>query len=169
MIRFQNKKTVEPAEFLDTFAFVKDCGERSGRAGISKGFTFAEVLLALFVLATSMYLLSNLQFRSLMKVSDGREEIERVFLIKKALYELFLDPILKKKDKQIVEKLEKPEVVITSHNKAIDKKKSVLKDFAEDIDIIWAEGTWKSGMRNRRSKMISFVFKEKKQESSDEK
>ena len=131
----------------------------------NSGFTFAEVLLALSVLATSMYLYSNLQFRSMFKIQDSRDVIDRIFFVKKALYESFLDPEFKR-DKPRVEKLETPQVTITTHKQDVDKKKSELKDFAQTIDIIWSEGVWKSGLRDRRTKMISFVFKE--EESGDE-
>ena len=150
MLQWSNQKSVRPEQCRRVFP----------NGFLQKGFTFAEVLLALFVLSTSMYLLSNLQFRSLIKVSDSREEIDRVFLIKKALYELFLDSQLKK-DKPLVEKHEAPEVVITSYKQAIDKKKSALKDFSDDISISWSEGKWKSGLRDRAAEIISFVFKEK--------
>lgn len=123
----------------------------------NNAFTFAEVLLSLFILAVSMYIFSDLQFRSVRKVRNKHEEVSRIFFIKKYLYKLYINPPIK--DKPIIEKIETPEITIKAHKQEINKKKSSLKKFFNDIDIIWSEGTWKSGFEKRTIKMISFVAK----------
>src|SRR5579862_3690490 len=49
-------------------------------------FTMIEVLLALSILASSVFLLSRLNVRSLFRVMRDRDEIEKIFLIKKDFY-----------------------------------------------------------------------------------
>lgn len=126
----------------------------------NNAFTLAEVLLSLFILTGAVYVLSNLQFKSSRKVIKSTSEIERVFPIKKQLYAYFLQP--PKTDRPLKVTLDDPNVVITAHKQEIDKKKSELKDFAKNVDIIWAEGEWTSGSRKETIKLISFVPKPEK-------
>lgn len=125
-----------------------------------QGFTLAEVMISLFILTSAVYVLSNLQFRSSRRVLKSSDEIERVFPVKKTLYNLFFKP--PQKDKPVKLQLEEPEVTITAHKQEIDKKKSSLKNFADKVDIIWAKGEWQRGTRTEEVKIISFVPKPKK-------
>ena len=128
----------------------------------NSSFTLIEVAFSLFILITSVYLLSNLQFRALDKARATKDEIIRVFFIKKYLYKLYIS--LPKKDKPLKVVMENPNVVITSHKQEINKKSS-LKQFAKDIDIIWTSGNWKqAGIFDKELKMISFVHKQNKKE-----
>jgi len=122
------------------------------------GFTFAEVLISLFVLASSMYVLSNAQFKSIRWSQKNSRKVELIFPIKKALYESYLTPPEKK---PIKISLEQANVDITTYKNEINAKKSSLKDFAKSIDIIWSEGEWKDGPDRRSLKMISFVLKKR--------
>jgi prepilin-type N-terminal cleavage/methylation domain-containing protein len=137
------------------------------------GFTLAEVMLALFVLAGSVYILSGLNFRAARKVMVSTEEIDRVFFVKKELYNLYFSyfsPIDKEKKeltKPIKVTLDEPDVEITTYKQDIDAKKSDLKKLAKDIEIIWSEGEWKRGVRTHKLKMISFAEKTKKKINSD--
>lgn len=123
----------------------------------SSGFTFAEVLLSLFVLVVSIYVLSDLQFGALKRVNKSVEIVDRIFLVKKELYQLYLTPPTK--DKIFKKEIVNPVLTITAHKQKIDPKKSALKDFEKEIDIVWAEGNWASGPYKRSIKMISFVEK----------
>lgn len=128
-----------------------------------QGFTLAEVMLALTVLITSAYILSNIQIRSSFKVAKNREEIRRVFLIKKELYNLLLSPL--KKDKPRTTTLNTPPTKIVSDKKKIERKSS-LKNFQNDIDIIWSEGEWELSGKMHTLKMISFAPKFVEKEKS---
>jgi hypothetical protein len=128
----------------------------------NSGFTFAEVLLALFVLVVSIYIFSGLQYGALKKVNKSVEFIDRIFLVKKELYQLYLKP--PKKDTVIKKVITNPDVTITTNRQQIDPKKSMLKEFEKEIEIIWAEGAWTSGPDKRSIKMISFVHKPIKKE-----
>jgi|SaaInlLV_10m_DNA_2_1039722.scaffolds.fasta_scaffold20170_3 hypothetical protein len=117
------------------------------------GFTIAEVMLALTVLVTTAFILSSIQIRSSFKVAKNREEVRRVFLIKKELYKTFLNYF--EKDKPNIVNVDSPKTKIVSYKEEIQKKSS-LKQFAKDVDIIWSEGTWNYSDRDYSLKMISF-------------
>jgi hypothetical protein len=125
----------------------------------NNSFTFAEVLLSLMILTGSVYIMSGLHFKSGRKVRSSADEIDRVFAVKKQLYDLYFNPPKKDKPKKVI--LPDPEITITTHTRPIDKKKSALKNFAKEINIIWADGTWKRGTEIRSLKMISFAPKPK--------
>jgi len=123
----------------------------------TNAFTFAEVLLALLVLTGSMYVYSGLQFRATAKVRKSVGQIERVFFIKKYLYQLYTKPPTTPKPLKVT--IENPDTTITAYKQKIDKKKSPFKGFEQEIDIIWAQGDWSDGFDKRSMKMISFVPK----------
>ena len=126
----------------------------------SKAFTFAEVLLSLLVLTSSVYVFSKLQFKSIFRTEKSTQEVERVFFVKKYLYKLYLSPPAKNK-KTIKKTITEPEVVITANRQDIDPKKSSLKKLSKKLEIIWSKGSWESGPDKREIKMISFVTKNK--------
>jgi len=130
-------------------------------------FTLLEVLISIGVLASSIYVLSNLQIRSRMQVLKKAEEVERIFFVKKHLYQLFLAPPETDKPEKI--EIEKPDIKIVSGKQSIDPKKSSLKDFSKEIDIIWTTGSWKREPDILSMKMISFVQKPKPKSKKDEK
>jgi len=123
-------------------------------------FTLAEVIISLFILTTSVYLLSNLQFRALDKARSTKDEIIRIFFIKKYIYQLYSTPPTGEKPLKF--EMENPDIVITAYKQEIDNRKSSLKEFSKDIDIIWSNGNWKkAGILDKNLKMISFVHKPK--------
>ena len=120
------------------------------------GFTLIEVLLALAVLATSMVVLSNLQMKSVFRVWQSREEVDRVFLVKQRLYNLFMYP--KKLEREKKEELEEPAVKIETRTFAINRKSS-LYPLRDKLMGIGATGTWDNQGRQERIAMVSFVLK----------
>ena len=122
------------------------------------GFTFAEVLISLFVLTVSMYIYTNLQFRATSKIRNSTDAVFNLFAIKKQLYDLYLNAEAQKKPTKITVERNVP-VTITTRKKSINKKKSSLKGFFKEIDILTAKGTWKDGLRTKSSTMLTFVRK----------
>lgn len=120
-------------------------------------FTLIEVLIALFILATTGFVLSSVQMRSFMRVKKDQQNIQRIFLIKKELYKLLLTP--PESEKPVVQKLENPEMRMTSGMIEIPKKSS-LRNFKDNLRIIQTEADWKDAGLVRKEKMISFVYKE---------
>ena len=67
-----------------------------------------------------MFLLSELQVRSMMRVWYGREEIDRLYLIKEYLYRQSLDPEKAKTQKQ---HFQEPEMkLLLSHARLIKNR-----------------------------------------------
>jgi len=136
--------------------FVKNFHKTSGNA-----FTMIEVLLALSILASSVVVLSRLNVRSLFRVMRDRDEVEKIFLIKKDFYK-FLYKLDQKTwplhAKPLVHKLENPEMTISSYVRDIDKKSS-LKKFKDKIYIVQSEGVWKSSDLVYNTKIVSFMLK----------
>lgn len=124
-------------------------------------FTLIEVMIALFILATTGFVLSSVQMRSYLRVETNRKNVERVYLIKKELYQFLMTP--PKSDKPVVIKLENPILRITSNMVEIPKKSS-LYSFKDNLRIIQSEADWKDAGRVRKEKMISFVYKEPEDE-----
>lgn len=134
----------------------------------SSAFTFAEVLISLFVLTGSVYVLSGLHFRAARATKNSSDEIERVFFVKDKLYKLYInaptEPGTESIAKESTTTIDEPELTISSYKQKIDEKKSELKDFSKELDIIVSEGTWKFGTETRSIKMISFAPKQKVKE-----
>ncbi len=129
-----------------------------------KAFTLFEVIIALFILVAAVSIISSMQFKAVMRIWQGREEIDRVFFIKKDLLDIFLKipekqkEIARLKDKPSVTTLEDPQLKITSQLLDIDKK-SDLKKIVDLIDVVKTVGEWKSGLAVREIPMISFMLK----------
>lgn len=127
-------------------------------------FTLLEVVLALSILVFSVSIFSSLQFRSLMQIWRGKEDIDRIFLMKKELCEILLKvpdkekAILRMRDRPIKTIIEEPMLIINSQLLYIDKKTD-LKKFLNSIDILRSQGEWESGPIKRKITMISFELK----------
>jgi len=130
-------------------------------------FTLVEVLLAMLVLTTSIYLLSSLQIRSVFRVLESRDFVQRVFIVKRQLYDMFLAAPSKRETKEgeqekpIIKEYDDPAVKISTQMKTISKK-SALRSFAPYVRIIESDGTWKRMVTEHRLPMISFVAAPKK-------
>lgn len=122
--------------------------------GIKKGFTILEVLLSMFILISCIYVLTNLQIRSIFRVLGDRDTIDRVFLVKKALYStLYGSGKLRKPLKEIVEN---PKTSIKTECDTINKK-SEAANLPENIRFLKAKGRWESNAKKREITMLSFV------------
>jgi hypothetical protein len=73
-------------------------------------FTFAEVLLSLMVLTGSMFVLSNIQSRSIRKVQKSADEITRLSLVKQYSYISYFNPPTY--EKPIKATFENPEITL---------------------------------------------------------
>ncbi len=126
-------------------------------------FTLVEVLLAMTILTSCVFIIANLQSRALNKVLRERDEIERTFLLKRDLYAGFITP--PEAGKKIVNRLENPNVTLTTQ--AVDiQPKSGLKEFKNVIQMLKTEAAWKKDNVYHEIPMMSIVVKpaEKEQE-----
>jgi len=132
-------------------------------------FTLLEVMFALLILASAMTIIFSTQFKALMRVWKGREDIDRIFLLKKNFYESYLQiPLDKKffakiKQRAIADFIQAPEVTISSNVTQISKK-SELKEFRDSLKMLQTEGDWKSGVDTRQLRLVGFIFDEEEAE-----
>ena len=121
------------------------------------GFTLIEVMIAIFILVSSIYVLTDLQIRSLFRVLKDREEVDRVFLVKKDSYTSYITP--PKGDKPHITKIEDPAVDIKTEYVELNKK-SVFYEHKDLISLIKTTGTWKQNNVMRNIIMITLVEKQ---------
>lgn len=135
------------------------------------GFTIIEVLLALFILVSSVYVLSNVQIRSVRRVFRDRDEVDRVFLVKKEWMQAYITPFQDKNDQEIkpvkrdyVEPM--PEVkIVTARNMLArsllgkTKKDDTSKGNQDPLELITTEGTWQKGEAKESIKFVGMVYK----------
>ncbi|MFH0898819.1 MAG: type II secretion system protein [bacterium] len=120
------------------------------------GFTLIEVLIAITILVSSVFVLNSLQIRSLLRVEKDREEIERTFLVKKEIYLEYLNPA--KAGKKRVTKIEEPELQLTIQ--AVEfAAKSALAPFKDSLKLIQCDGDWKKDQTERKIRMVTLLRK----------
>ncbi len=124
-------------------------------------FTLIEVLLAMTILTSCVFIIANLQTRALTKVLRERDEIERTFLLKRDIYEGFITP--PEDGKKMVNRLENPEVTLTTQTIDIQTK-SALKDLKDFVKILKTEAAWKKDSIYHDVSMMSVVFKPTKKD-----
>lgn len=127
----------------------------------SNGFTLIEVILAMGVLTSTIFIISGLMLRSFLRVQENRDDIEKVFLIKRELYANYFKP--PEDNKKNVQKVEEPAITITSKVYDINKKSS-LRDLSKTLKIIRSDAIWKMDNHVRESSMASFIFQPQKEE-----
>lgn len=134
------------------------------------GFTIIEVLLALFILVSALYVLSGTQIRMVQRVMRRRDEIDRIFLLKKEWYAAFILP-WKEGRKPVKRLVSNPEVRIITDKRKL--KKSLLNPTAkkdEDTEVqdpllqISTTGEWQMGTYKERMTLLGFVYTPSKKE-----
>jgi len=118
------------------------------------GFTLIEVMIALIILSTTIFTLSEIQVSSMMRVLYGREEIDRLYLIKKYAYRMYTEPEKAKKPRK--KDFDEPAMRLLLEMKPIHKKSSLHK-FAKRLRCIDSRGEWQRGPKNKVLPIISFV------------
>lgn len=126
------------------------------QSGKQSGFTLIEVLMSIFILVSSVYVLSDLQIRSMFRVITDREQIERFFLVKKDFFQVLSK--VPEKFKRITNKIEDPQVTLVTDVVDLNAKSS-LKIFKDKLKILQSEGIWQSGIRKRKVMMIGLIVK----------
>lgn len=138
-------------------------GPRSRRGRLTErlaGFTMPEILVSLFILSSSMFILSELQVKSMMRVWYGREEIDRLYTVKKYLYKSYLDP---EKARKQTRQFEDPELKITVQPAGIHKKSS-LAPYSDYLQLLNSSGSWTRGDRPRTLSIVTCVPRPEKKE-----
>lgn len=129
----------------------------------SHGFTLIEVILAMGVLTTTVFVVSGLMLRSFLRVQENRDDIEKVFLVKHELYDNYLKP--PQASKSVVKKIGNPEITITSMLSDINEH-STLKVLNKKLKIVKSDAIWTKDNIIKESSMLSFVSVPEKEDSS---
>lgn len=108
-------------------------------------FTIIEVMISLFILTTTMFVLSELQIRSMLRVWQSREDIDRVYIIKKFLYRMYQNPVDARKTSQ---KFDDPQMHMVIEPVEINKK-SALAPYAKQLQYLRATAKWSRGSAQR--------------------
>jgi len=108
-------------------------------------FTIIEVMISLFILTATMFVLSQLQLRSMLRVWQSREDIDRVYVIKKFLYRMYQNPADARKTSQ---KFDEPDMHMVIEPVEIHKK-SVLAPYAKQLQYLRATAKWSRGTAQR--------------------
>lgn len=128
----------------------------------SNGFTLMEVMLAMGVLTMSIFVISEIMLRSLLRIQTNQDNLEKVFLIKREFYLNFIK--IPFNEKKVVTKLEDPAITFATTIVDIGNKSS-LKEYKDLLKIIQTNATWKIENRIKESNMMGFVFKPKEKEA----
>lgn len=113
--------------------------------------------MAIMVVATSMFFLSQLQLRALSRVYASRALVEYVPWVKKEVYSYFLK-LPEKYEKPKIEQFEHPVMKMTTRVLEIDTKKSSLKKLSRDLRIVKTEAEWPSRNKTDRLSMVAVVL-----------
>ncbi len=123
-----------------------------------------EVMLALFILTVSIMMLSQLQTRSMLRVWHSREETDRLYLIKKYLYRMYLDPFHARK---VTQKFETPSLQLVVEPVEIHKK-SALFPYAKELQYVRATGRWSRGTTDRQLVCVAVIPRGKVEEGTQQ-
>ena len=133
----------------------------------TKAFTFSEVMIALMVLSASVFILTGIQVRAVSQTQNRREEILRVFILKKFMYQLYSEFGIEKGSSKI--EVDGPETRIKLQEEEISKKSS-LAQFRDKLKFAIADAEWKVGPNKKTAKMLTIIpQKSKESASADEK
>jgi hypothetical protein len=135
-----------------------------GRMNKSKAFTIFEVLISMFILVSAIYVLTNMHLRTLFRIVKDRENLERIYVLKKESYLRYLSP-LNQKDSQRIN-VENPDISITLEAVEMGKN-SIFQSMKERLNVIKAAGRWRRNDNSFVQYMPFFVIKNTDEESKE--
>lgn len=119
------------------------------------GFSMFEVIVAMAMLTSTVYVLSDLHIRSMYKMMRERDQFLKIFLIKNALIEQL--PIIQKKFKP-VHRTDEALGLQINVNLVEPPPKSLLKDIlGKKLALAKAIGSWKNGPFSYEIALLSFA------------
>jgi len=136
------------------------------RVNKSSAFTIFEVLLSLGILVTAVSIVANLEMRALLRVLNDRDELSKIFFIKKEQYLQSLKH--HKEQKKFMQKLEDPVMKITSQVDSISPKSS-LASLKHRLFLVQSTITWKYERVERLTGMTTFVIRNELKKEKEKK
>lgn len=119
-----------------------------------KAFTILEILIAFFILATSLHVLLKIQMRSLLRVADHQQTFLYTLLAREKLNQvLYQDAALLKKTKESDDDL----VTVTDYE-ALENNQSLgsLKNFVQKASV---QVSWQTGPDKQQVSMACLARK----------
>lgn len=125
---------------------------------IRKAFSLIEILIAMAILTGTVYVLSDLHIRSMMRLMRDRELFLKFFSVKNALVEHL--PLVKRNFKLEKKVIEEEELQLTIEEVG-PPSKSPLKDIlGERLTLLKAAGSWKTGPFTHQIEFLSIAQRE---------
>jgi biopolymer transport protein ExbB/TolQ len=125
-----------------------------------------EVFLAMSIATVAIAVASNLQLRAWIRITRDHDELEKVLLIKKSLYDAYQDQV--QRTKKVTVQLEQPSMKITTDFEGVPKKSS-LAPLKESAKIVRSVGIWKFENAARYASMILVMPRSESKQSSEKK
>ncbi|MFA5307222.1 MAG: hypothetical protein WC365_07285 [Candidatus Babeliales bacterium] len=130
------------------------------------GYMLLEVFLAMSIATVAIAVASNLQLRAWIRITRDHDELEKVLLIKKSLYDAYQDQV--QRTKKVTVQLEQPSMKITTDFEGVPKKSS-LAPLKESAKIVRSVGIWKFENAARYASMILVMPRSESKQSSEKK
>ncbi len=122
------------------------------------GFTMIEILIAMAIFTSTVYVLSDLHIRSMFKLMRDREQLLKFFVVKNSVVEQL--PLIKKKFKAEM-RVSKDGGMTLLTDLVEQDKKSQLKDIlGKKLVLIKSVGSWKDGPFTRSLEFFSIAQRE---------
>lgn len=121
-----------------------------------RGFSFIEVMVSLMILGFASYILA-MQATQVFKVREAHAFVERIFWVKRYLYET----VIKKQDAQLKDSKASVDELKTSIVTTISPvtKKSELAPFQNRLQVVTTEGAWKDVDKNKSLTMVAYIYR----------
>ncbi len=121
-----------------------------------KAYTLIEVLLAMGILTSAAFVISNLQLRSLLRIMSNRDDVEKIFLIKKELISYCIH--IAKPPKKEFTKLENLGLTLTTQVSKLPAKSS-LASLDDRLNFVHTLALWKHEGLQKEVTMVTFLYK----------
>lgn len=129
-----------------------------------QGFTLIEVLIAMAILAGSVYVLCDVHIRSLYRLMYERDLLLNFFVAKKKLVEQM--PLLEKKFKPQKSFVEERTLNVAVDLVEPDKKSILTNILGRKLALVKVVGSWQRGPFNEEVSAVGFVLREEELEAN---
>ncbi|MCB9493247.1 MAG: hypothetical protein H6679_03160 [Epsilonproteobacteria bacterium] len=123
---------------------------------VKRAFMLIEVLIAAFVLLSGVYVAARLQMKSMLRVLGDRDHTQKIFLIKKDLFSVFIDPPEFVPEKPALQEHALVGLKVEMKKEKIHEK-SGIEQFADRLELIKVKGSWKTGLISQDDVMLGFM------------
>lgn len=126
----------------------------------NQGFTLIEIMFALFMVATVLSSILNLQDVVFTSVVNSSRRLQRMFMIKEYLFNRLFDEEQSDKTQETITR-EKPLTTLDYQEKKVAEKSSLAK--LPNMISLTVTASWISSGNNKTYSMKKFVYKSKEE------